>query len=72
MLSYYSTHQIGHVSISLTGYMLKNMLQRVYLITNQFDWLIGMLLVSRSRLVEEDAVEVFYYNGFHLSSSTLM
>ena len=35
-------------------------------------WLLGMLLVSRSELVEEDAVEVFHYNGFHLSSSFLM
>ena len=35
-------------------------------------WLIGMLLVSRSGLVEEDAVEVFHYYGFHLSSSFLM
>ena len=26
-----------------------------------------MLLVSRSRLVEEDAVEVFHYNGYHVS-----
>ena len=30
-----------------------------------------MLLVSRSGLVEDDAVEVFYYCGFHLSSSFL-
>ena len=34
--------------------------------------LIGMLLVSRSRLVEKDAVEVFHYYGFYLSSSFLM
>ena len=31
-----------------------------------------MLLVSRSGLVEEDAVEVFRYYGFRLSSSFLM
>ena len=31
-----------------------------------------MLLVSRSGLVEEDAVEVFYHYGVHLSSSFLM
>ena len=31
-----------------------------------------MLLVSRSGLVEEDAVQVFHYYGFHLSSSFLM
>ena len=36
------------------------------------NWLIGMLLVSRSGLVEDDAVEVFYYYGFNLSSSFLM
>ena len=30
-------------------------------------WLVGMLLVNRSGLVEEDAVEVFHYYGFHLS-----
>ena len=30
-------------------------------------WLVGMLLVSRSGLVEEDAVEAFHYYGFHLS-----
>ena len=29
----------------------------------------GMLLVSRSELAEEDAIEAFYYYGFHLSSS---
>ena len=33
---------------------------------------IGVLLVSRSRLVEEDAVEVFNYYSFHLSSSFLV
>ena len=31
-----------------------------------------MLLVSRSELVKEDAVEMFHYYGFHLSSSILM
>ena len=31
-----------------------------------------MLLVSMSRLVEEDAVEVFHYYGFHSSSSFLV
>jgi hypothetical protein len=31
-----------------------------------------MLLVSRFELVEEDAVEVFHYCGFHLSSFFLM
>jgi hypothetical protein len=31
-----------------------------------------MLLVSRSGLVEEDAIEVFHYYGFLLSSSFLM
>ena len=30
--------------------------------------MIGMLLVSRTGLVEEDAVEVFHYYGFNLSS----
>ena len=35
-------------------------------------WLVGMLLVSRSGLVEEDAVEVFHYYGFHLIYSFLM
>jgi hypothetical protein len=34
--------------------------------------MIGMLLVSRSRLVEEDGIEVFHYYGFHLSSSFLI
>ena len=34
--------------------------------------LIGMLLVSRFGLVEEDADEVFHYYGFHLSSSLLI
>ena len=29
-------------------------------------------LVSRSRLVEENAVEVFHHYGVHLSSSLLM
>ena len=29
--------------------------------------MIGMLLVSRPGLVEEDAVEMFHYYGFHLS-----
>ena len=35
-------------------------------------WLVGMLLVSRSGLVEEDTIEVFHYYDFHLSSSFLM
>ena len=35
-------------------------------------WLVGVLLVSRFGLVEEDAVEVFHYYGFHLSSSFSM
>ena len=34
--------------------------------------LLDILLVSRSGLVEEDAVEVFDYYGFHLSSSFLV
>ena len=37
-----------------------------------FDLLIGMVIVSKSGLVEEDAVEVFHYYCFHLSSSVLM
>ena len=32
------------------------------------NWLIGMLLVSRSGLVEENAVEIFHHYGVHLSS----
>ena len=35
-------------------------------------WLVGMLLVSSSGLVEEDAIELFHYYGFHFSSSSLM
>ena len=35
-------------------------------------WLVGMLLVNRSELVEEDVVEVFHYYGFHLPSSFFM
>jgi hypothetical protein len=31
-----------------------------------------MLLVSRSGVVEEDAVEVFYDFGLHMCSSSLM
>ena len=34
-------------------------------------WLIGVLLVSRSGLVEEDVIEVSHYYGFHLSFSSL-
>ena len=34
----------------------------------QSDCLIGMLLISRSGLVEENAVEVFRYYGVNLSS----
>ena len=34
--------------------------------------MVGMLLVSRSGLLEEGAVEVFHYYDFHLSSSFLM
>ena len=39
--------------------------------TNLFEsvWLVGMLLVSRSGLVEENDVEVFHHSGVHLSSS---
>ena len=43
-----------------------------YILTKDAYWLVGMLLVSRSGLVEEDAVEMFNYYGFHLSSSFLM
>ena len=35
-------------------------------------WLVDLLLVSRSGHVEEDAVEMFHYYGFHLSSSFLL
>ena len=35
-------------------------------------WVIGMVLVGRSELMEEDAVEVFHYYGFHLSYSFFM
>ena len=35
-------------------------------------WLVGMMLVSRSGLLEENSVEVFKYYAFHLSSSFLM
>jgi hypothetical protein len=31
-----------------------------------------LLLVSKSRLVEENAAEVFHYCGAHLSSSSLL
>ena len=43
-----------------------------YNISIEWIGLVGMLLVSRSGLVEEDPVEVFYYYEFHLSSSFLM
>jgi hypothetical protein len=33
--------------------------------------LVGIPLVSRSELVEENANEVFHYYGFHFSSSFL-
>ena len=36
------------------------------------NWLIAVLLVSRSGLVEDGTVQVFYYYGFHSSSSFLM
>ena len=45
--------------ICLKCFVLSNFL----LINNLL--MIGMLLVSRSGLVEEDAVEVFHYYGFH-------
>ena len=44
----------------------------VYLKQREIDWLIGMLLVSRSGLMEEDGVKVFHYYGFQLSSSFLI
>ena len=37
-----------------------------------YDWLIGMLLVSRSGHVEDNAVKLFHHYGVHLSSSLLM
>ena len=40
--------------------------------TAYYGMMIGMLLVSRSGLEEEDAVEVLHYYGFHLSSRFLM
>ena len=36
------------------------------------DWLIAILLVRRSGLMEENAVEIFYHYVVHLSSSFLM
>ena len=35
-----------------------------------FGWLIGMLLISRSELVEENAVEVFRHYSVHLPSTS--
>ena len=35
-------------------------------------WLISILVVSMSGLVEENAVKVFHHYGVHLSSSLLM
>ena len=35
-------------------------------------WLVCMLLVNWSGLVKEDAIEVFHFYGFHLSSSFMM
>ena len=51
-----------------------NLIISIYLTIsgNFYNWLVGMLLVSRSGLVEQDAVKVFHYYGFHLSSSFLM
>jgi hypothetical protein len=46
-------------------------LTTIYSENISFYW-VGMLLVSRSGLVEEDAIEVFRYYGVHLSSSFLM
>ena len=37
-----------------------------------YDLVIGMLLVSRTGLVLENAVKVFHHFGVHLSSSLLM
>ena len=33
-------------------------------LSTYIDWLVGMLLLSRSGLVEEDALEVFHYYVF--------
>jgi hypothetical protein len=38
-----------------------NLLLKLYIIS----WMVGMLLVSRSGNVEEDASEEFHYYGFH-------
>jgi hypothetical protein len=35
------------------------------------DWLIGILLVSKSGFVEVNAVQVFHHHGVHLPSSFL-
>ena len=40
--------------------------------TSIIDLLIGMLLVNRSGLLEETAVEVFHHFGVHLSSCFLI
>ena len=49
---------------------------RLYIPSSSLSWLdgclVGMLLISRSGFVEKDAVKVFHYYGFHLSSSLLM
>ena len=47
--------------------------QRFELVLSELiDWLIGMLLVSRSGLVEDNAVKMFHHYGVHLFSSFLM
>jgi hypothetical protein len=39
---------------------------------NMIDWLVGMLPVSKSGLVEENALEVFHYYCVHFSSNFLI
>ena len=56
----------------IEGYNNINLPTDCWYYLNRVLWLVGMLLVSRSGLVEEDAVKVFHYCGFHLSSSFLM
>jgi len=43
-----------------------------YLIKWLIDWLIGILLISRSGLVEENAIEVIQNYGVHVSSAFFM
>ena len=71
---HYGVHLSSSLLMQIFSWLAGLYMETIWKNTGGFlyDCLIGMLLVSRSGLVEENTVEVFHYYGVHLCSSLLM